>query len=121
MEILPFVLKTSLILLVFWCIALLVGEAILIWHAISDWMDDLASPSWLFRPNPVFDVTLRILGVQPSDRISTGMLIVAALMAWPLAILAVLPLAIALRTRAKRRLKRLATTTQTHFLTQPMM
>jgi hypothetical protein len=100
MEIRLVITSISIILVEIWLIALLLGVAWQLRHALRDWVNDAEVT---VRTNPVLDTTLRALGFEHVDRLNSALFIVVALMAWPVGLVLAFSAIKVVRARDLRR------------------
>lgn len=104
MDTIGLVIKVGLYLIAFWVIALSIGAFFQLKQAFQNWIEGTHAP---IKNNPIFDLALKVIGVQHGDRLVFGIWIPSALILWPVTLIVAPPAILAYRARTRRKIAKL--------------
>ncbi|MGO4309938.1 hypothetical protein AB4Z35_08685 [Pseudomonas sp. KB_15] len=115
MEVMRSIAIISCVLSAAWLAALFVGVCCQLLQIRRNWINDSADP---IQNNPVLDRALDFFALNYGDRFTHSLLIISAILAWPVSLILFFPVLSTLRAKERVRHKKaqLGNTDSTQFL-----
>lgn len=115
MEVMRSIAIISCVLSAAWLGALFVGVCCQLLQILRNWINDSADP---IQNNPVLDRVLDFFALDYDDRLTHSLLIICAILAWPVSLMLFFPVLSTIRAkeRVRREKVQLGNTDSTQFL-----